>query len=123
MLVEDDEKTREMMARTLEKTGWAVTQAGNGREALDMMSAVEPRLILLDLMMPVMDGFGFLAALRVRPKWQHIPVIVITAKDLTPQDRAQLQGVVEDVLEKNAYTRDDLLERVREAVASCNVSE
>ena len=122
MLVEDDTKTRELMARTLEKSGWSVTEAGNGREALDMMDAAEPGLILLDLMMPVMDGFGFLAALRASPKWQHIPVIVITAKDLTPQDRERLNGVVEDVLEKNAYTREDLLEHVREAVASCNVN-
>ncbi len=123
MLVEDDTETRELMARTLEKSGWTVTEAGNGQEALDMMASTKPRLILLDLMMPVMDGFGFLAKLRVRPKWQHIPVIVITAKDLTPEDRERLNGMVEDVLEKNAYTREDLLERVREAVASCNVSQ
>jgi len=123
LLVEDDAKTRELMARTLEKSGWSVTEAGNGKEALDMMVAAEPRLILLDLMMPVMDGFGFLAALRVRPKWQHIPVIVITAKDLTPEDRQRLNGMVEDVLEKNAYTREYLLQRVREAVASCNLSQ
>jgi len=123
MLVEDDTKTRELMARTLEKSGWAVTEAGNGKEALDMMASAKPRLILLDLMMPVMDGFGFLAALRVRPKWQHIPVIVITAKDLTPEDRKRLNGMVEDVLEKNACTREDLLERVHEAIASCNVSQ
>ena len=86
------------------------------------MASVQPGLILLDLMMPVMDGFGFLAAMRARPEWQHIPVIVVTAKDLTGEDRARLNGMVEDVLEKNAYTREDLLEHVREAVASCNIS-
>jgi CheY-like chemotaxis protein/anti-sigma regulatory factor (Ser/Thr protein kinase) len=123
LLVEDDTETREMMARTLEKAGWAVSEAGNGQEALDIMPSLQPTLILLDLMMPVMDGFGFLASLRVRPEWQQIPVIVVTAKDLTADDRDRLNGMVEEVLEKNAYTRDQLLERVSEAVAACSLSQ
>ena len=122
LLVEDDLDAREIMARTLEQAGWTVSEAGNGQEALDIMSDLQPRLILLDLMMPVMDGFGFLAELRARPEWQQIPVIVITAKDLTTDDRDRLAGNVEAVLEKNAYTRDELLERVSEAVAACNIN-
>ena len=62
LLVEDDVDTRELMANTLKKAGWMVSEAGNGQEALDMMPSIQPRLILLDLMMPVMDGFAFLAA-------------------------------------------------------------
>jgi signal transduction histidine kinase/CheY-like chemotaxis protein len=123
LLVEDDIDTREIMARTLEKAGWAVSEAGNGQEALDVMASVQPRLILLDLMMPVMDGFGFLAALRARPEWQQIPVVVVTAKDLTGDDRDRLNGMVEDVLEKNAYTREQLLEHVRDVVAACSISQ
>ena len=123
LLVEDDIDTREIMARTLEKASWEVSEAGNGREALDIMSDLQPRLILLDLMMPVMDGFGFLAELRARSEWQQIPVIVITAKDLTADDRERLNGWVEEVLEKNAYSRDQLMERVSEAVAACDISE
>jgi signal transduction histidine kinase/DNA-binding response OmpR family regulator len=123
LLVEDDVETRALMANTLEKAGWMVSEAGNGQEALDMMSDVQPRLILLDLMMPVMDGFGFLSAMRAKPEWQHIPVIVITAKDLTGEDRARLAGNVEEVLEKTAYTRELLLQHVRDAVASCGISQ
>ncbi|HAJ93075.1 MAG TPA: hypothetical protein DCO71_10760 [Gammaproteobacteria bacterium] len=123
LLVEDDIETREVMARTLEKAGWTVSEAGNGQEALDSMSDQQPRLILLDLMMPVMDGFGFLTAMRARSEWRHVPVIVITAKDLTVADRARLAGNVEDVLEKTAYTREQLLEHVRDAVAACNISD
>ena len=123
LLVEDDTETREIMARTLKKSGWAVSEAENGQEALDILGSLEPRLILLDLMMPVMDGFAFLAALRARPEWQHIPVVVVTAKDLTEDDRERLNGMVEEVLEKNAYTREQLLERMREAVASCNIGK
>jgi CheY-like chemotaxis protein/anti-sigma regulatory factor (Ser/Thr protein kinase) len=123
LLVEDDTETREVMARTLEKAGWTVSEAGNGQEALDIMSGLQPRLILLDLMMPVMDGFDFLTAMRARPEWLHIPVIVITAKDLTGEDRDRLAGRVEEVLEKNAYTLEQLLERVSKAVTACNISE
>jgi PAS domain S-box-containing protein len=123
LLVDDDTEIRDLMARTLEKAGWFVSGAGNGQEALEIMDSQQPRLILLDLMMPVMDGFGFLATLRARPEWQHIPVIVVTAKDLTEEDRDRLNGMVEEVLEKNAYAREDLLERVREAVAACNTSQ
>ena len=123
LLVEDDIETREMMARTLEKAGWAVSEAGNGQEALEIMSGLQPELVLLDLMMPVMDGFDFLTAMRARPEWRHIPVIVLTAKDLTGDDRDRLTGKVDEVLEKNAYTREQLLEHVSEAVAACNISE
>jgi len=123
LLVEDDVETRALMAQTLDKAGWMVSEAGNGQEALDMMTAVQPRLILLDLMMPVMDGFGFLAAMRAMPEWRHVPVIVITAKDLTVADRARLAGNVEEVLEKTAYTREQLLEHVRDAVVACNISD
>jgi CheY-like chemotaxis protein len=122
LLVEDDVETRDIMARTLEKSGWKVFEASNGKEALEKMADVLPNLILLDLMMPVMDGFGFLAAMRAQPEWEHIPVIVITAKDLTAEDRNRLSGCVEEVLEKNAYPRDQLLKHVREAVASIKIS-
>ena len=123
LLVEDDKEAREIMARTLKKSGWAVAEAENGQEALDILDSLQPRLILLDLMMPVMDGFDFLAALRARPEWRHISVIVITAKDLTEDDRERLNGRVEAVLEKNAYPREQLLERIREAVTSCNIGK
>jgi signal transduction histidine kinase/CheY-like chemotaxis protein len=121
LLVDDNIQNREVMALTLKKAGWQVAEAGNGQEALESLEASEPGLILLDLMMPVMDGFGFLAAMRARSEWQHIPVIVITAKDLTGEERRQLNGMVEEVLEKNACTREDLLERVHKAVAACAI--
>ena len=120
LLVEDDIKAREIMTRTLQKSGWSVTEAENGKVALELMESVQPKLILLDLMMPVMDGFDFLTALRANPAWGHIPVIVVTAKNLTREDRDQLNGMVENILEKNTYSRDELLEHVREAVTVCS---
>ena len=117
LLVEDDADTRAMMARTLSKEGWDVSEAGNGQEALDLLAELHPQLILLDLMMPVVDGFEFLTELRARPACQHIPVIVVTAKDLTDDDLRRLNGRVEEVFSKSAYTRDQLLERVGQAVS------
>jgi signal transduction histidine kinase/DNA-binding response OmpR family regulator len=118
LLVEDDADTRDVMTRILEKAGWEVTKAGNGREALHLLTGIRPALILLDLMMPVMDGFDFLLEMRTHAEWQDIPVIVLTAKDLTDEDRHILSGRVEQVLEKGSYSREQLMQLIRKAVAS-----
>ena len=78
----------------LEKEGWDVAEAENGRVALRAWTACGPRLILLDLMMPEMDGFEFVARLRGREEWRSIPVVVVTAKDITREDRMRLDGYV-----------------------------
>ena len=98
--------------------GWAVTEAANGREALACVAATRPELILLDLMLPEMDGFAFLAALRQDEAWRSIPVVVITAKDLTAQDHLRLNGYAQQVLQKGAYSRQELLREVCDLVAS-----
>jgi len=116
LLVEDDADTRDVMTRILQKANWEVIEAGNGREALHLLSGMRPALILLDLMMPVMDGFDFLLEMRTHAEWQDIPVIVLTAKDLTEEDQRILSGRVEQVLEKSAYSREQLLQHIRKVV-------
>ena len=118
MVVEDDADTRALLARTLQKDGWAVNEAANGREALDLMERQAPGLILLDLMMPVMDGFEFLHEMRQHEAWQNIPVIVVTAKDLTPEDQRKLNGSVEQILAKGSYGREQLIQNIRRLVAA-----
>jgi PAS domain S-box-containing protein len=118
LLAEDDPATRDLFRRTLEKEGWAVTEAANGRQALETLVEHLPDLILLDLMMPEMDGFQFITALRQHPEWQSLPIIVVTAMDLTPTDRLRLNGHVEQVLQKGSYNRDQLLQEVRDLVLS-----
>ena len=115
LIVEDDEPTRAVLRRTLEKEGVEVFEADNGRRALEALNEVAPRLILLDLMMPEMDGFQFLEAIR-DTRWAAVPVIVITAKDLTVEDRRRLNGGVERVVEKGALEVGQLLDEVRALV-------
>jgi CheY-like chemotaxis protein len=82
LLVEDDEPTRETTRDLVVRHGFAVVEAANGREALDRLAEGLPDLILLDLLMPEMDGFEFLDEVRSRPAWRNVPVIVLTAKDM-----------------------------------------
>ncbi|MGI4791362.1 MAG: response regulator, partial [Janthinobacterium lividum] len=123
LLVEDDEPTREMMHTLLEREGWGVEEAANGRIALDCLNTACPDLILLDLMMPEMDGFEFARRLRERPEWRTIPVVVLTARDLTQEDRLRLNGDVEKILQKGAWDHDALLREMRQLVAANKVQK
>ncbi len=116
LIVEDDEVNRDMLSRTLEKEGWQVAEASNGKQALKQLAHISPELILLDLMMPEMNGFEFLAELRQNPFLSDIPVIILTAKDLTQEDRHYLNNSVVDILSKGAYNRQDLLTQIRDLI-------
>ncbi len=122
LLVEDDEATREMMRRTLRDHGWEVVEAENGRVALERLAKVKPDLILLDLMMPEMDGFQFIAEIQKKndESLRAIPVVVVTARDITQEDRDQLNGYVQKVLQKGdaLRNREDLFREVRDMVAT-----
>ena len=109
LLVDDDEIMRESVRRALEQERWDVSEAENGRVALERLAERCPDVIMLDLMMPEMDGFEFLANMRQRPEWRDIPVVVVTAKDLNAEEHARLQGDVDRVMQKNASELDDLL--------------
>jgi CheY-like chemotaxis protein len=119
LVIEDDAPTRQLMRRSLEKEGWTVTEAENGRRALACVAASRPSLILLDIMMPEMDGFEFVTELRKNKEWRSIPVVVVTAKELTEEDRLRLSGRVERVIQKGCYSREKLLEEVRDRVLAC----
>ncbi|MGR8918038.1 MAG: response regulator [Gammaproteobacteria bacterium] len=122
LLVEDDPQVRDLERRALEKEGWRVIEALNGREALAAMERERPDLIMLDLMMPVMDGFEFVLEMRARPEWRDIPVIVVTAKDLTVSDRELLSGQVQSVVEKGGMSTEQLLDVVRRTLEACRVT-
>ena len=108
LVIEDDTYTRDMLVRTARKAGWSVKEAINGKNGLASIAQRRPDLVLLDLMMPEVDGFGVIEALQKNEKWRSIPVVVITAKDLTREDHERLNGHVEAVLEKNQFNIDEL---------------
>ena len=116
--VDDDPLARDILRRALERVGWSVHEAENGRCALDGLAEARPTLVLLDLMMPEMDGFEFLAKLRDQPDWGHVPVLVVTAKTLSASERSRLNGDVGKILQKGSYTRKELLAEVSTLVGA-----
>ena len=118
LVVEDDEMTRRMVCDLLRKDGWTVDEAENGRVALEHVRERRPHLILLDLMMPEMDGFTFTTELRRNENWREIPILVLTAKDLTEEDRHRLSGDVIGFLRKGSHTREELLRQIHREVST-----
>ena len=119
LLVDDDRAARELTRTILEKEGWEVIEAGNGRAALECMERERPSLILLDLMMPEMDGFEFAARVRRHPEWRSIPIVVLTAHDLSAEERRRLNGYVEKILQKAAGSHEALLHQLRDLLDDC----
>jgi signal transduction histidine kinase/CheY-like chemotaxis protein len=117
LLVDDDEMVRRGVRAALEPGGWHVTDAENGRVAMDALAAARPDVIILDLMMPKMDGFEFLEELRAKSEWQDIPVVVITAKELTDAERNRLNGGVERIIAKS--DRDEMLRKLSRELGKC----
>ncbi len=117
LVVEDDPSNRQLICRMLEKENLRYIEAGNGNQALEEISKETPALVLLDLMMPVMDGFQFVSLLRQNPKYAHIPVVVITAKDLTAEERERLTGSVSQIIQKGAIDREKLLRDITAKLA------
>jgi signal transduction histidine kinase/CheY-like chemotaxis protein len=117
LLVDDDDVVRRSVRQALEPIGWTVAEAENGLVAVASLKSERPDVIILDLMMPTMDGFEFLDELRRRPEWQDIPVVVITAKDLTEEDRDRLNGGVERIIQKS--DRDEMLSQLCREIERC----
>jgi PAS domain S-box-containing protein len=117
LIVEDDEATRQVLQRSLKKQGWTVAESANGRMALEQLAVQKPELILLDLLMPEMDGFELLGELQKHDEWRSIPVVVLTSKDLSEVEHSRLAGRVERVLQKGDYGRETLIREVRRVVA------
>lgn len=116
MVIDDDETTRKMMRRLLEKEDWTVLEAEDGEDALQKIKINCPKLILLDLMMPKIDGFQFISILRQNPLWTKIPVIIITAKDLDEKERQKLNCYAQDIIQKGGYDREILLKEINQLI-------
>jgi CheY-like chemotaxis protein len=117
LVVEDDSDQRAVLTEALPGPEWCVTEAENGRVGLDKLRSEQADLILLDIMMPEMDGFQFMAELQANPDWQHIPVLVLSALDLTHRDRQRLNLGVEQIFSKTSLSPEALVEQIRAVVS------
>jgi signal transduction histidine kinase/DNA-binding response OmpR family regulator len=118
LIVEDDPPTRELAERTVASLGHRSALAGNGREAFGWLAVnPRPRLIVLDLLMPEMDGFAFLTRLRGRAAWKDIPVIVVTAKEIGADERRELAALTQQIVAKGHSGHLELARALREVLA------
>ncbi|MGH1574865.1 ATP-binding response regulator [Methylobacterium sp. P31] len=113
LVVEDETDVRSHVCAYLKREGFPVVEAENGVRALETLAEERPSLVLLDLMMPEMDGFAFLRSLRARQEWRDVPVVVLTAKDITAEDRRRLAGQADRVLAKGATGLGELARELR----------
>ncbi len=117
LIVEDDLALREMVRRVLEKEGVQVIEAEDGRVGLQKVINNAPDLILLDLMMPQMNGFEFIEAMRKTPQGRTTPIVVVTAMELNNEERARLNGQVQSIVKKGTQTGDALFTELRTLVS------
>jgi threonine synthase len=117
LIVDDTEDARRLIRRILQSQGnYTLFEANDGRQALEMIRKDLPDLVILDLMMPELDGFGVLDQLKSDPQTASIPVIVVTAKELTPEEKIRLNGHIHKLMQKGEFMNDDLLDEVRALV-------
>ena len=113
-IVDDTAEVRQLIRRILQSQGdYTLFEAVDGKQGLELINREHPDLIILDLMMPEMDGFAVLDALKANPETAHIPVIVSTAKELTPEERGRLQGQIQTLLQKGDFMSDEFIEEVK----------
>jgi CheY-like chemotaxis protein len=112
LVVDDDESARKVLARHLHALGCESRMAEDGAIALERCAERRPDLVLLDLVMPTMDGFEFLEQLRRQPSGNDVRVVVISGKDVTPEERARLNGQVIQIVQKHGSECDTLLPEV-----------
>jgi len=117
LIIDDLPEARRLLHRILQSQGdYTIFEASSGREAIDLAQKERPDLIILDLMMPEVDGFAVLDALKANPDTAHIPVVVVTAKELTADEKERLRGQIHSLLQKGEFLSDDLANEVRALV-------
>lgn len=116
LIIDDSEDTRELIKRSLAKLNWHVREAVDGITGLQEVEKQRPDIIMLDLMMPVMDGFEFLEKFAANPDWEGIPVVVMTAMSLTSKDRLLLDTNVASIIEKGDFNRQKLIKTISKLI-------
>ena len=117
LVVEDDPTARSILRSIFTESGWKVTEAENGSVGISRLTDAQPDFIILDLLMPEMDGFEFLERLRQLPDFGAVPVVVLTAADLTPEDHLRLNGGVKQIILKTGLSRQELLKQLSQMIS------
>ncbi|MGA9771037.1 MAG: response regulator [Blastocatellia bacterium] len=112
LVVDDDEDALDLVVAMIEDSGYKIQTARNGREALDELGRARPNAIILDLMLPEMDGFEVVHRLSLNADWSEIPIILITARDLSHEERRALDRGTIRIIQKGSFTRDELLAEI-----------
>ena len=120
LVVDDDRVSRDLLRRILVRNGWTVHEAHNGVRGLEQMKRLKPSVVLLDLIMPEMDGFEMLKEIQRAPELRSIPVIVVTSKDLSGEERAWLHDRAASILTKDANTRIELVKELERQIPRPN---
>jgi len=116
-IADDTPDARRLIRRILQSQGeYTIFEATNGREALELVNREHPDLLILDLMMPEMDGFAVLDAMKNNPETVHIPVIVSTAKELTQDEKNLLKGQIQALMQKGDFMSDEFLDEVKSLI-------
>jgi CheY-like chemotaxis protein len=118
LIVDDDPKAVELIALRIRGMASDLYRAYGGREAVEIATREIPDLVVLDLMMPDLDGFGVVEALNANPKTAAIPVVIVTASETTPAERERLKGAVTAVIGKAGFDSARFVEEVRAAVGT-----
>ena len=114
VVVDDSPESRRLIRRILQSQGdFEIFEAVDGRDAIEQVNREHPDLVILDLMMPEVDGFAVLDSLRSKAETANIPVIVATAKELTVNEKSRLQGQIQSLMQKGDFLNDDFLDEVR----------
>ena len=121
LVVDDEADLAELVAFNLERQGFRTAKVTDGRSAIDAACSLLPSLIILDLMMPNMDGFEFLRRLREDPRGQGIPVVVLSAMELTPEQRRYLTERVSDIVSKDSPPEDGWIANLTDSIRSCTL--
>jgi len=112
-IIDDTPDARRLIRRILQSQGnFTLFEASNGREAIELAKNELPDLIILDLMMPEIDGFSVLDVLKDDERTAMIPIIVVTAKELSTNEKARLSGRIHTLMQKGEFMNDDLLDEV-----------
>jgi threonine synthase len=117
-IIDDTADARRLVRRILQSQGnFTIFEASSGKEGLDLIHREHPDLLILDLMMPDMDGFSVLDALKSSPDTAQIPVIVSTAKELTPEEKNRIHGQIQALMQKGDFMSDEFLEEVKALIS------